>query len=243
MSTLAVVSVTPGPGTTDVVLGLPIVVNFNALINTTTFNAGSFALTCPGGTQIVTPDNLIGSFPKTTQNLQNIPGVFSFTVDGDTGFSIATFTPSVPLQPNTVYSVIVIGGTSLLSSANAVSDVGGNVLKSSYNWSFTTGVIDVTTPPNASPLPGPITTYIDPATIVIVPRGDLLNQPLAIGYSVEIIFPNPIVQDSLDLSDIQICLEPMLNDPTIRIPSGLAAQVIFDPDNANGLIVSIVASS
>jgi MYXO-CTERM domain-containing protein len=59
------------------------------------------------------------------------------TVSLNPAHTIATFTPSAPLQDNTVYTATL---------ATVITDISGNPLAADYVWTFTTGAAVVPTP-------------------------------------------------------------------------------------------------
>ena len=65
--------------------------------------------------------------------LQNGTTMIASTVINNTEGGV-TLTPSAPLNPNTVYTVTVKGGT----GTNKITDVAGNALAKDTVWSFTT---------------------------------------------------------------------------------------------------------
>src|SRR2546422_254404 len=71
---------------------------------------------------------------------QGLPADVGIAVSGTVGYAgrTATFSPSVTLLPNTVYTATVTTG---------VKDLAGNALAANYVWSFTTGAAPDTTPP------------------------------------------------------------------------------------------------
>ena len=74
--------------------------------------------------------------------------------------AIATFTPSTPLDYSTTYSALITTGA---------KDLAGNALASNFTWSFTTGVLPDTTPPNVtavSPVNGATAVALNSAVSV-----------------------------------------------------------------------------
>jgi MYXO-CTERM domain-containing protein len=65
--------------------------------------------------------------------VDNVTGTVSLNPAG----TIATFTPSAPLQDNTVYTATL---------ATVITDISGNPLAADYVWTFTTGAAVVPTP-------------------------------------------------------------------------------------------------
>lgn len=225
-----VVSVSPGDQNTDVVLGTPIVVTFDQTIDTTTVTDATFSLSGPGQTEIITAQGVstLNRLPSTGR--EYIPGAFTFTVDAS-GRSVVTFTPTRPLRKNVTYDVLIAGGGGLLVT-NGVKNPGGELMVSSYEWSFTTGAIDLVVPPPSSPITA-LESDLDPSTIQISisdPVGNDLSQTITIH------FPAPIDPTSIDLTKIQMSIQAILRDPTIQIPPGLTPQVAI---NGNDLLISV----
>ena len=98
-----VVSTDPANGAVNVALKKVITATFSTVMNAATLNASTFQL---------------------KQGLTNIAGTVSYS-----GLT-ASFTPSSPLAPNTVYSAMVSTGA---------KDSAGNSLAANYTWSFATG--------------------------------------------------------------------------------------------------------
>lgn len=98
-----VVSTDPANGAVNVALKKVITATFSTVMNAATLNASTFQL---------------------KQGLTNIAGTISYS-----GLT-ASFTPSSPLAPNTVYSAMVSTGA---------KDSAGNSLAANYTWSFATG--------------------------------------------------------------------------------------------------------
>lgn len=213
-----ITSVYPQNQATGVVLGSGISITFDSLMNHATITPQSFALIAPAGTMIITPSQEIQQNPRPISGSQNVPGTFSFS--DTSGVTAVIFTPSVPLQVNTTYTIIIIG-TSAMLVANPVTDVNGTPLANNYSWTFTTGTLDLVTPPFSSPLP-PNNPEIDPKTDIIVsprmwpaPNGQDLTQ------EIDIIFPADIDPNSFDINDLLLSIDPVLGDPSVVVPPGL----------------------
>lgn len=215
----SITSVSPLNLATGIVLGIPVVVTFNTLIDHSTVNIGSFALVAPGNTAIITPTEEIQAMPKPVVGKQNVPGVFSF--DDTQGFTVLTFTPKIPLEQNTLYKVTVMGTGSLISQV--VKDTTGVVLDKSYGWTFTTGILSLSIPPVQSPI---ITARpdIDPTCIVVVPRKFVVGQDLT--QEIDLIFPDVIDQTSFDPEEILLSIEAILGDPSVIIPPNLQTTLV-----------------
>ena len=146
MSAASVVAVSPNPNATDVVLGTTIVVTFDQLMDTTTISASTFSLTGPGQTQFISPTVLNSRKPVSQTGREYISGTFAFTVVG--GNTVCTFTPSVPLRPNVIYTVLIIGAGNISTSGAVVKNTADpeEPLDATYEWSFTTGDLNTSTP-------------------------------------------------------------------------------------------------
>jgi hypothetical protein len=229
-----VVAVTPIANSTDVVLGAPIVVTFDQLIDITTVSDATFSLQGPGQTQILDPSQILLSAPDIATGREYITGTFVFTVDGQNR-SVVTFTPGKPLRPNLQYTVLILGGSGLITAVG-VKAADGSAMASSFTWSFSTGVLNLSAPPPSSPLLDDI-PFIDPATIKIVPR-QLINQNIDAGWVLDIVFPSTIDQNSFQLSDLLLSLEPVLGSLDIVVPANLQPTVTF-PTLGNILRITI----
>jgi methionine-rich copper-binding protein CopC len=145
-----VIATTPANNATNVALNQKIAATFSEAVNPGTVNSQTFLLTGPGGVAV--------------------SGAVTYVAAG----SIATFTPSSNLAPNTTYVATITTGVQDLA-------VTPNGLTSNFTWTFTTGtVVSVTRPTVISTVPGnqatgvPInqaisatfSTAMDPTTIV-----------------------------------------------------------------------------
>jgi len=104
-------SVIPANNAVSVSTGTGVSVTFSEVLNPSTINASTFLL---------------------KQGTTSIAGTVAYT--GTT----ATFTPSVALTGNTLYSGTITTG---------VKDIAGNALATAYNWSFKTVTVVDNTPP------------------------------------------------------------------------------------------------
>lgn len=211
MAAPLILSVAPLDGETDVVLGADLVVVFDQLIDTTTVNTSTFSVTGPGQTAVVTGDNLILSTPTATVGRQYLPGTFTFATNSSNQ-TVVTFSPDDPFQPNQTYTVLLVGSNNALL-ADKVKNLAGEAMANTYQWSFTSGILNLTAPPAMSPLPA-LLPEIDPASIKIVPRA-LLGNDIS---TIDIIFPGPIDPSSFSISDILLSIEPFVQDPLVAIP-------------------------
>ena len=112
-----VVSTDPANGAANVALNKVVTATFSTVMNASTVNATTFQL---------------------KQGVTVIAGTVTYN-----GFT-ASFTPLLPLAPNTVYTGIITTG---------VRDTAGNSLNANYTWSFATGAIPTvisTDPANAA---------------------------------------------------------------------------------------------
>lgn len=211
----SIISASPADLSTGIVLGTSIVVGFDQPINTATINASTFALFGPGQTQIITPSQLLANVPAAVKANQAIPGNFTFSTDTN-GNTIATFAPLLPLRPNVTYTVVIVGPDS--ATGVSVKGTDGENLDSNYQWTFTSGDLDVSIPPPTSPLT--LVLPLDPGSVKIqqriYPVGNDLTQ------QIDFIFPGPIDPNSFTLPQILCSLEPILNDLSVSVPTGLS---------------------
>lgn len=101
----------PYNGENNVALNKVITATFNEAMNATSLNGATFLL---------------------KQGTTTITGAVSYSN------LVASFDPTVDLNPGTVYSCTITTGA---------TDAAGNGLLNNYNWSFTTGLIPDNTPP------------------------------------------------------------------------------------------------
>lgn len=135
----------PLPGATDVALDETIRATFSEVMDNATVTASTFRLLDGGGN----------------------PVAGSVSAAGDN----ATFTPSNPLEQNSLYSAAITTG---------VTDLAGNAMQSSYTWSFSTTVPD-TTPPTV---------------IATSPENNATG--VAIDGSLSVAFSEPMAQASIN---------------------------------------------
>ncbi|WP_425432403.1 Ig-like domain-containing protein [Granulicella pectinivorans] len=109
-----VIATNPLNNATAVPYNQAVTATFSKAINATTINATTFTLASPGGVLV--------------------PGAVTYAAVGVT----ATFTPTVNLLPNTLYTATVTTG---------VKDLAGNALAANYVFTFTTSALPNTTPP------------------------------------------------------------------------------------------------
>lgn len=221
MAAPLVQSVTPLDAATSVVLGTKISVTFDQLMDTSTISEQTFSVTGPGQTGVLTPDELISEDPNVVTGREYITGTFSFaTVNGQT---VVTFTPSVPLRKNATYNVLLVGTDSILTSTY-IKNSGGEAMANTYEWSFTTGDLNVVAPPAPSPLPA-LVAHIDPNAIKVLPKPVVGND---LSQTIEMIFPDNIDPNSFNLADVLVSVEAMLGDPSVVVPPGLTATAVIN---------------
>jgi hypothetical protein len=162
------------------------------------------------------------------------PVVWTNGGPANSGVTIATFIPAKPLTPGTTYTVLIVGRDSVLANSY-VEDVSGNPMLTSYQWSFTTGTLQISTPPVQNPIAS-LRTFIRPEQIQVIPRAAVGNDVSV----VELIFPAPIDTNSFDPAQLLIGLEGIMNDPDIIVPGGAHASYIVQ---GNKLIVTVTGLS
>ena len=159
-----VTSASPAPNATGVVLGQPISVVFDSLIDHTTLTSATVSVSYPSAAEVLTPDAYIAKSPKTMTGIAYVDGTITAT-DSSTATTLV-FQPSTPLKPNTQYTVFLLGGDAQFFPAS-IKDTQGNPLAVSYQWTFTTGSLNLPVPPVSSPLPpvrGAVLIPLDPGT-------------------------------------------------------------------------------
>lgn len=232
MSAPIVLSSIPNSNDVDIVLGAPIQIVFDQPIDPATITTATFALTGPGTTQIVDSEQLqMGQ--SILSGREYITGTFSYTDS-----STLIFTPGRPLRPGVIYSVIIVGGDSMLVTS-CVKNLAGEKLATSYQFLFTTGTLNILQPPVSSPLSWETTQNhwdrpkLDFNSILVKPhkaQGNDLTQVI------ELTFPSPIDPLSFNIQDILVSIEPFLNDPLVSVPDGLSATIDI---SGNKLFISI----
>lgn len=230
MSNPVVTSVSPTPNATDIVLGQPIVVTFDQLINTDSINNATFALIGPNLSSIVTPEQIVEDTPVPQVGTGYTLGTFGFATIG--GVTQVTFTPSRPLRTGVTYTVLIIGKDSPTAAVigSYVMNLAGQPMLVSYQWKFTTGTLNVVTPPIQNPIP--TSTTLDPNDIQIVPRAAVGNDL----HTIDVIFPAPIDPTTFQLSDVLLGVEAILNDPDVFVNPGINASAIIQ---GNKLIITV----
>jgi hypothetical protein len=234
MSNPIISSVSPANAATDIVLGTSITVVFDQAIDSTTVNNTTFVCYGPGSTGVIGPDQLLQNDPKIVNGREFIPGKFTFPAADR-----FVFNPSVPLKPNTKYTLLLSGANSLLVK-NTIKNLAGLPLANSVQTTFATGVINQSTNPPASPLawddpsvqPWERAT-IDPDSIGISPE---LAQGNDLTQQIVLTFPAAIDPSSFNLNEVVCAIEPLSNDPLIRVPANLNYAVQIQ---GNKLIITI----
>jgi len=177
-------------------------------------------MTGPGTSEVVTAQNMATLNPLAPTGREYITGTFGFVLTSNNQ-TVVTFTPGRVLRKNTTYDILILGSSGSIVS-NGVKNPAGEQMVNSYEWTFTTGNVDLAVPPPSSPLPA-LVIPIDPDSISISTEsvGNDLSQVITIT------FPEPI-DPATDLSQIKCSLQPILNDPTVRVPSGITTSVVID---------------
>lgn len=153
------------------------------------------------------------------------------------GQTVATFTPSKPLIPGEIYTVLIVGSDSTLASS-FVHDLSGNNLLNSYQWSFTSGTLPLPVPPVQNPLSNLVTT-LRPDQVQIIPRSPVgVDDPSVSNISIiDLIFPAVIDVNSYQPSGVLVGVEPIMNDPDVMVPFGASASYVVQ---GNKMIVTVV---
>jgi hypothetical protein len=112
-----VISTVPANLTTGVPINQALSATFSVAMNPATVDATTFTLAAPGGVVVA--------------------GLVTYVPAG----SVATFTPTANLTPNTVYTATITTGA---------TDLEGTTLASNYVWTFTTAASVVLTPPTVT---------------------------------------------------------------------------------------------
>lgn len=197
--------------------------------------AGTTGSQAPSWNRIVSGITFDGSVTWTNYGLFS-PVVWANGGVANNGQTVATFIPSKPLRPGITYTVLVVGADSVLANS-FVHNLAGNNLLSSYQWSFSTGTLNISTPPTQNPLLTPKTT-LSPEQIQVIPRSPVgVSDPSVFNISVvDIIFPHPIDINTFDPTQLLVGVEPIMNDPDVALPAGASASYIIQ---GNKLIVTV----
>jgi hypothetical protein len=260
MSYPTILSTSPGNGATGVVLGSNIIITFDVDINQSTVNSSTFSLMGPGQTGVIEPDGLVEDSPTVYTGREYITGVFTFP---DT--KTIAFTPSRPLRPGVTYTVILTGSDSSLA-INVVKSASGDPLVNTLMFQFTTGTLNVITPPVQNPLPSALTPLL-PQDITVIPRPAVnndLTQQITLYFpdnidpsSIDAAYSNPAlaedlfgtihfgtgtqsteltVSDSTPLDDILVSVDPIVGDPSVVVPPGLTFSVAINGNRLEILV-------
>lgn len=228
MAAPLVVSVSPAADETDVLLGTSLILEFDQEIDPATVTESTLSLTGPGSTNILTPEQLIAQQPAALTGREYLTGTFEFSLVE--GRSVVRFNPTAPLQKDTVYKVLLLGGSNALLP-DAIKNLDGDAMAASYEWVFTTGHLQVDLPPLPPP-PLSQAPAIDPKDIVVIPRKPIGNN---LATQIDLIFPDELVPNSVDVSAILVAIEPILGDLGVVVPEGLTPMVTI-----TGRTISIV---
>jgi hypothetical protein len=216
---LNILSVLPADQATDIILQAAVMVTFDQEIDTTTFSEQTFLLSGPGTVGVSSPQGLIDNTPA-TQGTEYVQGTFSFAIDSQSR-TVATFRPSRPLRPNVLYTVLISGVLSATEDA----------LSGNYTFSFTTGVLNLKTPPAQNPLPAAV-GRIRPGDLTVLPSSTIDNDL----HRIEIDFPDNIDPTSFDVNAVSVSLEAFLLDPDVTVPTPTSSSVTVQ---GNKLIVEL----
>jgi hypothetical protein len=138
------------------------------------------------------------------------------------------------LRPDVVYTVLLVGPGSALSESIKNLESPPDTLDSNYQWTFTTGDLDISIPPVTSPLP-PLLIPLDPSKVKIEQQIWAVGNDLS--QEIDIIFPAPINTNTITPEQVLLSLEAILNDPSVTIPTGLTPTV-----KIAGSTISIIIS-
>lgn len=102
-------------------------------------------------------------------------------------------------------------------TSSVIKNPAGESMVLSYSWGFTTGVLNLQTPPPVNPLliPNPA---IPPDAIRIQPRRRV---GVDLSQEFDIIFPGSIDPDSFSMDDLLLSIEPILGVPGVIVPPDL----------------------
>jgi Bacterial Ig-like domain len=168
-SPLAVTKTVPGSGATEIARKANIKAYFNHDMKASTFTSSTFKIRKQGAT----------SWLAATPSVNN---TISPTSTNGNSQSMVTLDPDADLAANTIYQVVIVGGSS------GVKDLNGNALSANKSWTFTT-----VTPPN---------TTIDSG-----PEGTIASDTARFTFSSS--KPGSSFQCSLDGSTFAACTSPM----------------------------------
>lgn len=205
---LNIVSVLPDVATTGIILQGAVIVTFDQEIDASTYSEGSFLLSAPPEIGQVSPDALLR--PVIPSGNDYVQGTFSFAINS-LGGTVATFKPSRPMRPNVKYTVLI---------TTDVATAAGASLSGNYSWSFTTGFLNLTTPPPQNPLPAQM-GRLKCEDLVVTPASTINNDL----HRITINFPYDIDPNSFRSDDITVGLEAFLQDLDVYVPPLLTKTV------------------
>lgn len=113
------------------------------MIDTTTLDESTFSLTYPAPAQVIGSNHLISGDPA--PSTPTVTGTWSFSTNSGNQ-TVAGFTPDKALQQNTLYTAMLLGSGAALTSS-VIKNPAGESMAVSYSWGFTTGVLNLQTPP------------------------------------------------------------------------------------------------
>lgn len=122
-------------------------------IDTTTLDNTTFSLNYPASSQVINTQQLIAGSPSSST--VSVPGTWSFATN-ELGQTVATFTPAAAYQQNTLYTATLLGADASLTGG-CIKNLAGESLAQSYQWNFTTGVLDLRPGLSLLPEPKPLT--------------------------------------------------------------------------------------
>ena len=228
MSAPVILSASPAAGDRDVVLGTNVTITFDQAVDPKTITESTFSLMGPGQTGLISPSDLLKQDPSSTTGREYITGKFTFPSP-----SVLVFNPDKPLRPNVRYTLLLVGAGSAIIK-DSIKNTSGVPLAKSVQFFFTTGTLTGSTAPVQSPLPFDdprvaawMKPVLQPADIVVHPRKAVGNDLTQV---VELIFPEPIDPASFNMDDIEIEVEPLVDDPLVPTPGGLTMTKVLQND-------------
>ena len=233
MAAPSIIKVYPNPGQTDVVLGASVSISFDQLMDTATINQSTFSLTGPGQSQLVNTEELKTRSPRPVAGREYINGIFTFATDIE-GHTVASFSPTRPLRPNVTYTLLVVGASLASASGAVVKSATGEALNATNQWTFTTSDLNISIPPTTSPL-APLVLPLDPSKVKIQQKIWAVGNDLS--QEIDIIFPVNIDTSTLTPEQVLLSLEPILNDPSVAVPTGLTPSVTIT-NNKIAVVIS-----
>lgn len=231
MAAPVVVSTSPQNNDTGVVLRTVVSVLFDQPLKPETVSSATVSLLGPPKTKLLTPDRMVDP-TKPYSGSEVIPSDIRLT-NSNTRIELR---PRQPLEPNTRYRVILLGGSGI-AGAQGIANPAGEVLAKTYLFSFTTGDLDLATPPAQNPLqPGIQNTAIPDILIPnwmrpkirtesVIVRPPDLGDGIDLPATVEIEFPADIDVNSFNPQDLIVALLPVVNDPLVQLPADLTYSV------------------